>query len=105
MLSPSFVFSYTWRAWLTFGLLCNRVNICAQGRLLIQAIRSRYRKRRAVPLVFADEAAARDVELRPRIVSINPTPTNLAANEVGFMGRLEVRGFAHGVTTRNFWSG
>ena len=44
------------------------------------------------------------LELRPSIVAINPAPTDLAANEVGFMGSLEIRGFAHGVTARNFWS-
>ena len=41
-------------------------------------------------------------EFRPSIVAINPAPTNLAANKIGFMGRLGVRGFAHRATTSNF---
>ena len=40
-----------------------RVNVCAQGRHLSRAIRSRYRKRRAVPLVFEDEVADRDARI------------------------------------------
>ena len=42
------------------------------------------------------------LELRPNIFAVNPAPTNFAANEIGFVGRLEFRGSAHGVTTRNF---
>jgi hypothetical protein len=39
------------------------------------------------------------LELRLSIISINPGPTNLAANEVGFMGWLAARSFTHRATT------
>ena len=71
-------------------------------RLLIQAIRSRHRKCRDVPPVFGDEAAARDARIATEHLCGQSTPTNFAANEIGFVGRLEFRGSAHGVTTRNF---
>ena len=39
------------------------------------------------------------------IVAINPAPTNLAANELGFVGRSGVRVFDHSATmSRSFWS-
>ena len=45
------------------------------------------------------------LELRASIVAINPAPTNLAANELGSMGRSGVRVFDHSATmSRRFWS-
>ena len=45
------------------------------------------------------------LELRASIVAINPAPTNLAANELGFVGRSGVRVFDHSATmSRSFWS-